>query len=229
MWKNLINLFKKSNLFVQALDESYQMLDIDWVMYQASVKSLRHSDNAEVEVDIRAKDKQINAYEREVRKKIMTHLVVSGGADLSAGLALATVVIDIERIGDYTKNIHELARNHPSRLNAGSLENNLSHIETGVTRLFEDMITAFKTSDEHLARRVIDAYKEDLAAACDAITAGIVSGKTVDLSASDATTVALYARYLKRIASHSRSVVTSIVNPFHRIGYKEKNEDGFSS
>jgi len=34
--------------------------------------------------------------------------------------------------------------------------------------------------------------------------------------------VSLYARFLKRIASHSRNIVTSVVNPFHRIGYREK-------
>ena len=90
------------------------------------------------------------------------------------------------------------------------------------------MISAFKNSDEQLARRVIEVYKEDLASACNAITLSIVSGETADLSAADATTVALYSRYLKRIASHSRSVVTSIVNPFHRIGYKEKRDDAAS-
>jgi hypothetical protein len=34
--------------------------------------------------------------------------------------------------------------------------------------------------------------------------------------------VALYARFLKRIASHSRNIISGVVNPFPRIGYKEK-------
>jgi hypothetical protein len=50
----------------------------------------------------------------------------------------------------------------------------------------------------------------------------IVSERASDLSGPDAATVSLYARYLKRIAAHSRNVMTSIVNPFHRIGYREK-------
>ena len=33
-----------------------------------------------------------------------------------------------------------------------------------------------------------------------------------------------YARFLKRIGSHSRNIATSIVNPFHRIGYQEIND-----
>jgi uncharacterized membrane protein YeaQ/YmgE (transglycosylase-associated protein family) len=44
----------------------------------------------------------------------------------------------------------------------------------------------------------------------------------IGMVAADATAVSLYARFLKRIASHSRNIVTSVVNPFQRIGYREK-------
>jgi phosphate uptake regulator len=165
-------------------------------------------------------DKQINAYERDVRKKVMTHLAVTGSTDLVSGLVLVSVVIDIERIGDYTKNIFDLARNHPARLAAGSQEEELSRIESTVSSLFKDMITAFKNSDETMARKIMDGYKEEVSAACDNITHGVVAGKIDDLKgSSEGTAVALYARYLKRIAAHSRNVITSVVNPFDRIGY----------
>jgi len=32
----------------------------------------------------------------------------------------------------------------------------------------------------------------------------------------------MYSRYLKRIAAHSRNLISSVVNPFERIGYKEE-------
>lgn len=121
MWKNVINLFKKDNLYHQALQQAYAMLDADWLMYEASVESLRQSDTGEIKIDIFAKDKEVNAQERDVRRKVLTHLVISGGADLTSGLILVTVVTDIERIGDYTKNIYDLSRQHPPRLRGGSL------------------------------------------------------------------------------------------------------------
>jgi phosphate uptake regulator len=102
----------------------------------------------------------------------------------------------------------------------------LQDVESGVTQLFEDMIPAFKTHEEEMARRIMTDYKEGLSTACESITMDIVAGKATDLPNADATAVALYARYLKRIASHSRNIVTSIVNPFHRIGYKEKPNGG---
>ncbi len=222
MWKRLLHLFKEEDLYTQALENSYQMLDMDLTMYEASVESLRRSDTSEIGIDIYKMDKQINAYEREVRKKVMTHLAVTGSADLVSGLVLVSVVIDIERIGDYTKNIFDLARNHPPRLVAGSVEEELSRIETNVTREFRDMITAFKQSDEELARKVMAEYKEEVSAACDNITHGIVNGEIRDLGTCEGATVALYARYLKRIAAHSRNVITSVVNPFDRISYPYK-------
>jgi phosphate transport system protein len=224
MLKNLINLFKKDNLLVQALNESYTMLDMDFQMYEASVKSLRRSDDGKIDIDIYAMDKQINAYERDVRRKVMTHLAVTGH-DLASGLVLVSVVVDIERIGDYTKNIYDLARHHPTRLHAGSLEAQLKEIEARVTELFRDMIQAFRTSDEEQARRIMVSYKEGLSASCEAISIGIVSGKVQDLNSQDATAVALYARFLKRIAAHSRNIISSVVNPFPRIGYKEKRQE----
>jgi len=222
MLENLLNVFRKDTLFTQAIEECHTMLDLDWSMYEASVKSLRETDSGEIALDVAAADKRINAYERDVRKKVMTHLAVSQGGDLPSGLALVTVVIDIERIGDYTKNIYQLARAHPRRLQAGSLEPRLQEVEIGVTQVFRDMIRAFKTNDENLARTIMTGYKEGLSAACESITMDVVSGNVTDLGASDGAAVALYARYLKRIAAHSRNVTTSIVNPFHRIGYKEK-------
>jgi len=222
MWKKLIELFKKDNLFEQAYQEASKMLDTDAAMYEASVDALRHSDTAEVKFDIYGADKDVNRSERDVRKKVMTHLVVSGGTNLASGLSLVSVVVDIERIGDYTKNIYDLAVHHPLRLQGGPVEEKLQKVETAVTTDFKGMIEVFKHRDEDKARVIMNNYKEGLSDACEEISNSILSGSISGLDSSDATAVSLYARFLKRIASHSRNIVTSVVNPFHRIGYREK-------
>jgi len=222
MWKKLIELFKKDNLFEQAYQEASKMLDTDAAMYDASVDALRHSDTADVDFDIYDADKGVNRSERDVRKKVMTHLVVPGGTNLASGLSLASVVIDIERIGDYTKNIYDLAVHHPLRLEGGPVEEKLLNVEALVTSDFKSMIEVFKDRDEEKARLIMNNYKDGLSDACEEISNSILSGTVTDLNVSDATAVSLYARFLKRIASHSRNIVTSVVNPFHRIGYREK-------
>lgn len=222
MWKELIQLFKKDNLFEQAYQEAAGMLDTDAAMYDASVEALRRSDTAEVKFDIYDADKGVNRSERGVRKKVMTHLVISGGTNLASGLSLVSVVIDIERIGDYTKNIYDLAVHHPLRLEGGPVEENLQKVEALVSSDFKSMIEVFKDRDEEKARLIMNNYKDGLSDACEEISNSILTGTVTDLNSSDATAVSLYARFLKRIASHSRNIVTSVVNPFHRIGYREK-------
>ena len=80
-------------------------------------------------------DKKINEFERDVRRKVMTHLVVSGNQYLGAGLILVSVVVDIERMGDYTKNIYELAIQHPKRLSAGNYAIKLQEIDPSLLTL----------------------------------------------------------------------------------------------
>ena len=221
MFKQIFEIFKSDSLYEQALSECHEMLDIDLTMYKESIKSLRKSDSAEIDIDIFAMDKKINEFERDVRRKVMTHLAIGGKEDIGSGLVLVSVVIDIERIGDYTKNIYDLAVNHPKKLNGGSVENRLSEIEKISYNLFEKSIDAFKKQDIEKASGLMGNYKENISSQSDSITNDIIGGKIDDLEIGTASAVGLYARYLKRISAHSRNLISSIVNPFERIGYPE--------
>ena len=221
MFKQIFNMFKADSLYEQALGECHEMLDIDLTMFKASIESLRKSDSADINIDIFSMDKKINAFERDVRRKVMTHLVIGSKEDIGSGLVLVSVVIDIERIGDYTKNIYDLAVNHSKKLNGGSVEDRLAEIEKISFKLFEDTIDAFKNQDIDKARGLMGSYKENISIQSDAITNDIIAGKISDLDTGSASAVGLYARYLKRIAAHSRNLISSIVNPFEKIGYPE--------
>jgi len=221
MFKQIFNMFKADSLYEQALGECHEMLDIDLTMFKASIESLRKSDSADINIDIFSMDKKINAFERDVRRKVMTHLAIGGKEDIGSGLVLVSVVIDIERIGDYTKNIYDLAVNHFKKLNGGSVEDRLAEIEKISFKLFEDTIDAFKNQDIDKARGLMGSYKENISIQSDAITNDIIAGKISDLDTGSASAVGLYARYLKRIAAHSRNLISSIVNPFEKIGYPE--------
>ena len=221
MFKQIFEIFKSDSLYEQALSECHEMLDIDLTMYKASIDSLRKSDSAKIDINIYDMDKKINEFERDVRRKIMTHLAIGGKEDIGSGLVLVSVVIDIERIGDYTKNIYDLACNHPEKLNAEGLENRLLDLEKISLELFEDSIDAFKNQKIEKARGLMGYYKQSISTQSDSITMDIISGKINDLSIGSASAVGLYARYIKRISAHSRNLISSIVNPFERIGYPE--------
>lgn len=221
MFKQIFKLFKSDTLYNQALNECYEMLDIDLEMFQESIHVLRNQDDSKSKIDIAKTDIKINKFERSVRRKVMTHLAVSGTEDLGSGLILTSVVIDIERIGDYTKNIYDLSKFYSKRLNGTELEKDLAEVEENVIALFQNSIKAFKEQDIELARELMKDYKENISKQSDKITNDIISGK-INIEADRATAIAMYSRYLKRIAAHSRNLISSIVNPFERIGYKEE-------
>ena len=220
MFRTLIEVFRREDLLQQAYCTSIEMLKVDNEMFEASLKSLRQSDNAEIDIDVHTKDAQINQFERDVRRKVLAHLSTTQSRDIVFGLILISIVIDIERIGDYTKNIVELAQNHPHKLAVGGFENNLFNIETSVRQRFTTVINAFENSDIEAARGIMDQHRE-ITQLCDSIVNSLIQEEHPELPRIDTVAIALYARYLKRVSSHITNIASSIVNPFDGIGFKE--------
>ena len=220
MIRQILKLLSKDNLQVQALSECYEMLDLCHTMVRASVDTLRNTDTGDVNVDIYKMDRRLNSFERDVRRKVMTHLSLGNTADIASGLTLVSIVIDLERIGDYTKNIYDLAVNHPGRLVLGDHDAEVTSIERSALENFDRTVTAFKKGDIDESRKLMKDYKVDISCQCRALEKLLVSGET-RLEVADAVALALYLRFLKRISAHSRNLISSLVNPVDRIGYSE--------
>lgn len=220
MFREFLHIWKKETLSAEAYEKAVEMLTLDQKMFTQVLHAFRNGDNADLVGDIYQIDKKVNKSERAIRKKVLTHLIVSSNCDVPSGLVLASIVIDFERIGDYIKNIADLVGLRHTKLQVGRLEEELGSIEKRVNDYFQWTIQAFPESDKDAAREVVNQYKQ-LSGDCQEMTCSLVAGDT-DLSVSDAVTLVLYLRFLKRIAAHLYNICTSIVNPFHRIGYKEK-------
>ncbi|NOX88277.1 MAG: hypothetical protein GXO77_04565 [Calditrichaeota bacterium] len=221
MWKELRKVWSGDNLLEDGWKQSYEMLQIDHDMFLEAVHILRENDEVELRRNIRIKDKQVNKYERDVRRKVLTHLSVSGTSELAAGLVLVTIIIDIERIGDYTKNIVDLVDVYKKPLHGGIHNDILNKIEAAIKELFSKTQTCVVKSDPEEALRLLTEY-EWINQSCDREIYHIIQEKDPDLEPGRAAALALYFRYLKRINSHLRNIVSSVVNPFDRIGYKPK-------
>ena len=94
-------------------------------------------------------------------------------------------------------------------------------MEDDVKNYLNQTIDAFKNQDIEKARKLMLDYKTDISSVSTEIVESIISGKSGDFTSMEAGSLCLYARYLKRIAAHSRNLVSSIVNPFEPIGYPE--------
>ncbi len=220
MLRELFALLKADDLLRQAWDDSRTMLQIGQEMTLEAVRVLRESDDMEVDRAIRAKDKTVNQYERDIRRMAMTHCTLRGASELPSSMALISIVIDIERIGDYSKNIMDLAVAHPERLSIPEFEDELQAIESSVKTRFRETIGLLETQDEAKAIELLSTYKEEISRACDGMVNNIVRGEVSSLAAPDAAAAALYVRYLKRIGAHLKNVTTCIVNPLELIGFQ---------
>jgi len=223
MIKEILAVFKSDSLMERAFQRSYDMLDLTRLMFSESKQVLRETETSLAKYDINDQDSEVNKYQREVRKDVLNHLLMAGTDELVSGMVLVSIVIDIERIGDFTKNIVEIAQNHPQRLHAGEFEDELIKMENAVSDSLDRTIDCFKNSNEVAAAQLLREYKW-IPKACDKKIGSLVRGEDTSLTSGGAVALAIYIRALKRIFAHSVNVATSIVNPFHRIGFKPKKK-----
>jgi len=221
MFRKWLSIFRKDNLMDRAYRRSFMMLDLTREMFLKSRESLRNREDNEIDINIKDRDLEVNSYEREVRRNVFNHLVVSGSEMLPSGLGLISIIIDIERIGDYTKNMVELALEHPGKLHGGILEEQIGRIEKAVEDNFIRTRQCFESGDKEAALKLLQEYIW-VNQACDDCLTALVREKDKNIKPGDAVALALYSRQLKRINSHLRNITTSVVNPFDRIGFNPK-------
>jgi phosphate uptake regulator len=222
-FREIYEIWRRDNSLRQALNDAHSMLDRTDRMFQESRRSLRESDAGEIGIEIYEEDRRVNRYQQEIRRKVLRYLAITGGINVVPGLVLTSIVIDIERIGDYTKNIAELAVAHPHRLTGGRYEEDLKEIEASVGNIFGQIVSILRSMNTHAARTSI---RDNLwiRKRCDEINLDLIRGKEASLSVGDAVAVALYVRYLKRVTAHLLNILSSVVNPVERIGYREEEE-----
>jgi phosphate transport system protein len=165
-------------------------------------------------------DREINLAQQQVRRDLMMHASVSPTMDLAETLAYMSVVKDVERVGDYAKNLYDLAKFGADFTAAEDFEY-LARYRDCIGKLIDDAIEAFRARDPERARELIveaDKYFSDFD---DNVKAAFNS----EGPASDAVARTLYFRFLKRITAHVMNLLTSLVAPVHRLDYYDEAKD----
>ena len=224
IFTEIISVWRKEDLLSEAWEKSLEMLDLSHNMFVKAVKKSKKQESLSVLKQLKNRDKEINKYQREVRRKIITHVSLQNNInDISSIMVLMNMVVDIERIGDYSKNILDLAIYYPERLNTKILHPELHEIEQVVKSRFDKTVDAIKTEDVELASKLIKGFKRQVTTASDRIVNNIISGELNLDSGSESAATVLYARYLKRIGSHLKNITTTVINPIDSIGYQLKD------
>ena len=222
VFKDLVTIWNSEDSLSQAWTSSNEMLRLSHEMFTASVNALRSGEKNKVIKSIKLRDEEINQYHRDIRKKVVTYYSVSKDVtNINSGLVLINMVVDIERVGDYTKNILDLAKYYPKKLRSEKISEDLRIIEQAVIERFQNTVKAVEEMDEIAAKELIKSYRSDLGKLSDNLVASSISGDLKIGEEHMASSMVLYARYLKRIGAHLKNITSVVINPFESIGYKK--------
>ena len=221
MFDRVISLWKSEDLLSQAWEESFQMMVLSNEMFSAAIRYLRRGEKIKTLKNLKKRDREINEFQKSVRKKVVTHFSISQKVeDFPNGLVLLSIVVDVERLGDYTKNILDLAIHYPDPLVSEDCLSSLKEIEDDILTRFKDTLTAIEQQDEKLAKKLLKSYRKSFSNMSDKIVNDGISGKQEYKDQKEAASVTLYARYLKRVGGHLKNITTTMLNPYEEIGYR---------
>ena len=170
--------------------------------------------------EVRRIDRQINVTEIEIRRELLVHISVHGTADAGEMLVFMNMIKDLERIGDYNKNIFDLALEGVTFSEADDLEKILGFRDELSSRIAL-MGEILDTRDEERARAYIERG-DQLRREFDGLVNELVHATVPALAAVPR---ALLYRFLKRVAAHCSNVVTAVVMPVDRLDYFDEDDD----
>jgi len=169
--------------------------------------------------EVRKTDRQVNRMERTIRRELVVHASVHAGADLPLVLVYMSIIKDIERIGDYAKNIWDIAVAIEERPDAPDLSE--------LRPLFERTIGLISEIAEIYAAREIDRATDTLNRCDGWLDEYDAKVEALMLSAAPSTQgvpKALLHRHIKRITAHLMNVLTAVVMPFDRLDYWDEDK-----
>ncbi|MEM7092316.1 MAG: PhoU domain-containing protein [Actinomycetota bacterium] len=184
----------------------------------ATLALLTKAEPGTVAEDIRQTDERINLAEQELRSELVVHVSVKGGADIGTVLGFTLLLKKIERIGDQAKNILELSENNVTLAGTPEAEGLLAE-RSVLSSLFAEAGELLATSE------VEDAALDDFGSRIDELTAryqaeidGFMSS---DRPGREVVPLAIYYRYLRRIAANLLGVVRTSSDPVPHLDYLE--------
>jgi phosphate transport system protein len=170
--------------------------------------------------ELRATDHRVNEAEREIRRELVVHASVHGGIDTPAVLVYMSIVKDVERVGDYAKNLFDLAADGADLSTTTSAAAHVT-LRDDVSRIVADVAAAFQDRDPERSRALLsrgDGLLDDFDARVSALV------RTEDPE-EQAVAEALTYRYLKRIVAHLMNVLSAVVMPIDRLDYFDEDPE----
>lgn len=220
MLKDFLSFWShKEDLLDRAVGEFNGMLQSLSKMYVQAMQFVWTYDGTQDMKPLYKQDIQINQAERHIRKMIVEHLTFQPGKGVNQSLALMSIVKDAERIGDYCKNLAEVAEHHHSRFSEDAYTIHLKALQKKIESMFDATLRCFRDSDKKIAETVHEMEK-DLGKECEDFVQQMMD--STDLSVAPAIAYTLIARFFKRIVGHLGNITTSVSMPLHKLDFYDE-------
>lgn len=222
MLKELLSLFRSNDAIAQMGKDFEEMLAASRELTLRAGKVFwDEADGSEEPLEISKRDVAINKLERSIRRQVIAHLTLaSGRRDVPYCLLLMSIVKDVERIGDYAKNLAEIRRDGGALVPDDEHGDELRDLRAVVEEAFRRSMGVFSISDSTAAAALM-AELRAVNRRCDELIARVARS---DYDAATTTSLVLGARYYKRIGSHVLNVLSGIVMPLHKLDYYDEDQ-----
>lgn len=221
MLRAIINLFSSDDPLGIIADDFSRMLKVTHDMTVTAGGILFGTEaDARARTALYETDVEVNRLQRTLRKRLVTHLSMPGNQrDVPHCLALMSLVKDVERLGDYAKNLAEIPDIHPEPLPDDEMTRELKEIRSGVESTFTESLAVVARFDHDRAVSLIEQGRT-LTRRCEAL---VHRAAHSDYDAGTTAAVVLGARFYKRIAAHVLNVLSAVVMPLHKLDYYDEN------
>lgn len=214
----LISFWKGDSELKGIFNEFDEMISVAKDMFQRATDNLFDppKDMEQETRDIIKMDSRLNTLQQSIRRDIVLHITIKGSRDILPCLLLMSLVKDAERLGDYAKNIMEIAERFTD-FERGSYFERLKVMRKDILVWFDDTKTAFDKIDDELAKTTREnAFKSEKE--CDKIAWDLINTK----NKKDSVALALLFRFFKRIAAHLGNICTSVTMPLDKLDYYDE-------
>jgi hypothetical protein len=161
-------------------------------------------------------DHEVNQLVQEVRRQLVVHASARGDLqDMPTLLLYMSIVKDIERVGDYAKNILDIAQAGGDLSGPSNDHTVLMDYRDRASALIIEVREVFAAQDTENATRLLREWgvvSREMDARVDELV-------TIDAPSTYGVPRALYYRYLKRIIGHLLNILTALVMPLDKLDF----------
>lgn len=212
--------------FEHVVSKSIEMLGLAHHSFNLATQALlTDTDAEETAREIRETDRRINRTEQRLRSDLMGHVSTRGGSDIETVLGFTLLLKKIERVGDFAKDILELNESGVCLASTPESEMLMTERET-VSGLFSRAAELMTMGDP--GTKAVQDYVDRVDTVIADCQARIDSYMVSEQPASEVVGLAIYYRFMHRIAANLLGVVRASAEPVNHIILDESPDEGES-